>query len=152
MRNLILLFTLFYGQLLYSQSCFNITATDIFENPTVTLSCGAGSCIELTTKIPQTFLTDAYNVNSQTYAPVVPFNQGTPLNASTDDTFSNVIPLPFNFCFYGGTYNNIVISTNGFITFDTKQAGLVSNPNILSDNPSDLLPQNSIFGVMQDWN
>lgn len=152
MRNLILLFTLFYGQLLYSQSCFNITATDIFENPTVTLSCGAGSCIELTTKIPQTFLTDAYNVNSQTYAPVVPFNQGTPLNASTDDTFSNVIPLPFNFCFYGGTYSNIVISTNGFITFDTKQAGLVSNPNILSDNPSDLLPQNSIFGVMQDLN
>lgn len=152
MRKLILLITaLIFSQFLYSQSCSNITATDIFGNTSVQLSCGAGACVELTTTaFPTTFLTTSYKVEPQIYAPIIPFNQGTPLNASTDDTFSEIIPLPFNFCFYGGTYNKMVISTNGFITFDTKQAGLASNPNILASNPSDLLPQNSIFGVMQD--
>jgi len=150
MRNLILLFTLFYGQLLYSQSCFNITATDIFENPSATLSCGTGSCIELTTKIPQTFFTDSYNVAPQAYAPVVPFNQGTLLNPLENDMFSGVIPLPFNFCFYGGTYSNIVISNNGFITFDTELANIASNPRIWASIPSNAMPRNSIYGVMQD--
>lgn len=151
MRRLILLIALINNLLIYSQSCSNITATDIFGNPSVQVSCGIGACIELTTTdFPKTFLTTSYQVESQNYAPVIPFNQGTPLNANSDDTFSGIIPLPFNFCFYGGTYDKLVISTNGFITFDTKQAGLPSNPNILADNPSDLLPQNSIFGVMQD--
>lgn len=139
-----------HTQFFYSQTCSNITATDIFGNTSAQLSCGNGACIELTTNVPKTFLTTSYKVASQTYAPVVPFDQGTPLNAKTDDDFSQVIPLPFNFCFYGNTYKNIVISTNGLVTFDTTQAGLASNPNILADNPSALLQKNSIFGVMQD--
>lgn len=150
-KNIILLFLLAFGQILQSQSCSNITATDIFGNTSASISCGSGACVELTTSnIPTTYLTTSYNLESQNYSPIIPFNQGTPLNANSDDTFSDIIPLPFNFCFYGATYSNIVISTNGFITFDTKQAGLASNPNILENNPSPLLPQNSIFGVMQD--
>src|SRR6218665_10821 len=151
MRSLIILISLIYSQFLYSQSCSNVTATDVFGNTTAQVSCGIGACVELTTtNIPTTFLTTSYQVESQAYSPIIPFNQGTPLNADSDDTFSNVIPLPFNFCFYGETYDKLVISTNGFITFDTKQAGLASNPNILANNPNDLLPKNSIFGVMQD--
>lgn len=151
MRSLIILISLIYSQFLYSQSCSNVTATDIFGNTSTQLSCGVGACVELTTtNIPTTFLTTSYKVESEAYSPIVPFNQGTPLNANSDDTFSDIIPLPFNFCFYGETYDKLVISTNGFITFDTKQAGLSSNPNILANNPSDLLPKNSIFGVMQD--
>ncbi|KFC19210.1 T9SS type B sorting domain-containing protein [Chryseobacterium sp. FH1] len=150
MRKIILLLTLIFGQFLYSQSCSNITATDIFGNTSVSLSCGSGACVELTTNVPTTYLTTSYVVESQSYSPIIPFNEGTRLNANSDDSFSGIIPIPFNFCFYGGTYDKLVISTNGFITFDTKQAGLASNPNILENNPSPLLPQNSIFGVMQD--
>ena len=150
MRKIILLLTLAFFQHLYSQSCSNITATDIFGNTSVSLSCGSNACVELTTNIPTTYLTTSYLVEPQPYSPIIPFNQGTSLNASTDDTFSDIIPIPFNFCFYGGTYNQLIISSNGFVTFDTKQAGLASNPNILENNPSSLLPQNSIFGVMQD--
>ncbi|MPS72349.1 MAG: T9SS type B sorting domain-containing protein [Chryseobacterium sp.] len=151
MRNLIVLITLIYSQFLYSQTCSNVTATDIFGNTSTQLSCGAGACIGLTVNnIPTTFLTTSYQVEPQNYAPAIPFNEGTPLNADSDDAFSDIIPLPFNFCFYGETYDKLVISTNGFITFDTKQAGLASNPNILEANPSTLLPKNSIFGVMQD--
>lgn len=150
MKQLLLLITLIITQFLYSQSCSNITATDIFGNTSVQLSCGTGGCVELTTNVPKSYLTTSYQVASSTYAPVIPFDQGTPLNAKTDDTFSDIIPLPFNFYFYGSKYNKIVISTNGFITFDTTQAGLSSNPNILASNPSSLLPQNSIFGILQD--
>lgn len=150
MKQLILLILLIYTQFLYSQNCSNITATDIFGNTSAQLSCGNGACIELTTNVPKTFLTTSYQVASQSYAPAIAFDQGTPLNAKTDDDFSEIIPIPFNFCFYGNTYNKLVISTNGFITFDTTQAGLSSNPNILANNPSSLLPKNSIFGVMQD--
>ena len=150
MKRLILLIVLIYTQFFYSQSCSNITATDIFGNTSAQLSCGNGACIELVTNVPKTFLTNSYQVSAQNYAPVIPFDQGTPLNAKTDDSFSDIIPLPFNFCFYGNTYKNLVISTNGFITFDTTQAGLASNPNILANNPNALLPKNAIFGVMQD--
>ncbi|MNK50260.1 hypothetical protein D3C87_691350 [compost metagenome] len=150
MRKVLLLLTLVFGQFLYSQSCSNITATDIFGNTSVSLSCGTGACVELTTNVPTTYLTTSYLVESQSYSPIIPFNEGTRLNANSDDSFSGIIPIPFNFCFYGGTYDKLVISTNGFITFDTKQAGLASNPNILESNPSPLLPQNSIFGIMQD--
>ena len=151
MRKLLVLIAMISNLFLYSQSCSNITATDIFGNTSVQISCGSGACIELTTtNIPTTFLTTSYKVEPQVYAPVIPFNQGTPINANTDDTFSDIIPIPFNFCFYGGTYNKLVISPNGFITFDITQAKLENNPNILDDNPSSSLPRNSIFGVMND--
>lgn len=152
MKKIMLLVILMFTQFLHSQSCSNITVTDIFGNTSVQLSCGTGACVELSTVVPKTFLTTSYQVSKTTYAPVIPFNQGTPLlnNVVTDDTFSDVISIPFNFCFYGGTYNKLVISPNGFITFDTTQAKLESNPNLLANNPSALLPKNSIFGVMQD--
>lgn len=151
MRSFIIFALLIFSQIFYSQSCSSITATDIFGNPSAQVSCGVGACVELTTTtIPATYLTTSYQLDQQTFAPVIPFNAGTPLKTISDDIFSDIIPMPFNFCFYGATYNKLIISTNGFITFDTKQAALVSNPNIIATNPSDLLPKNSIFGVMQD--
>lgn len=149
MRRVTSLIILIISIQIHSQSC-NITATDLFGNTSVQLNCGNNGCVDLTTNVPSTFLTTSYNVASQSYVPIIPFDQGTPLNANFDDNFSGIIPLPFKFCFYGNSYDNIVISSNGFITFDTTQAGLVSNPNILASNPNALLPKNSIFGIMQD--
>ena len=39
-----------------------------------------------------------------------------------DDVLSGAIALPFPFTYYGNTYNNIYISTNGFITFEIGRA------------------------------
>ena len=150
MRKIMLLYFCMLVQFLYSQNCSDLTATDIFGNTSVQLSCGAGACVELRANFSKTFLTTSYQVNSQTYDPVIPFNQGTPLNVNTDDTFSDVVPMPFNFCFYGNTYNKLVVSPNGFVTFDITQAKLESNPNIIAENPSAFLPKISVFGVMQD--
>lgn len=41
----------------------------------------------------------------------------------TDDIYSEVIPIGFDFNFYGNTYNEVVISGNGVINFDTTLAG-----------------------------
>ena len=41
---------------------------------------------------------------------------------NVDDSYSNIIDLGFDFDFYGTTYNKMLISTNGYITFDTSNA------------------------------
>jgi hypothetical protein len=35
----------------------------------------------------------------------------------TDDIFSDKIPIGFNFCFYGVTYDSLVIGSNGIVSF-----------------------------------
>ena len=37
----------------------------------------------------------------------------------SDDDVSSPITIPFNFTFYGNTYNQLVISSNGFVSFNT---------------------------------
>ncbi|MFT3793887.1 GEVED domain-containing protein [Flavobacterium sp.] len=38
---------------------------------------------------------------------------------NTDDNMSNNVPIGFNFSYKGGTYQNVLVSTNGFVTFNT---------------------------------
>ena len=40
-----------------------------------------------------------------------------------DDLHDVVIPIGFDFYFYGNTYDKCVVSGNGYITFDTTVAG-----------------------------
>jgi hypothetical protein len=59
-----------------------------------------------------------YTVNKISYQ-AESFNTGTLVSLNTDDIFSDVIPLPFTFNFFGTNYNHIVVSSNGLIKFDT---------------------------------
>jgi gliding motility-associated-like protein len=43
---------------------------------------------------------------------------------NTDDVWSQVLSMPFNFSFFGQTYNQFLIGANGQIGFDITQAGL----------------------------
>lgn len=56
-----------------------------------------------------------YTVTSIPYAPVSGTGTAGPAG---DDVLSGAIPIGFNFTFYGVTYTNAYISTNGFISFD----------------------------------
>lgn len=71
----------------------------------------------------QTGQTTSYGVISVPYAPPYPFTGGTPLFIGIDDIWSGVITLPFNFCYYGNIYNQIIIGANGLISFDLSFAG-----------------------------
>jgi gliding motility-associated-like protein len=43
---------------------------------------------------------------------------------NTDDIWSGAFSLPFNFSFFGQTYNQFLVGANGQISFDISQAGL----------------------------
>jgi gliding motility-associated-like protein len=88
---------------------------------------------------------------------------GIYLNAPTsialsDDNWSSVIPMGFNFNFYGSNYNQCVVGANGIISFNTSNANgycpwSISNSNSLPVN-SGSVPQcqNSAMLVYQDLN
>lgn len=48
---------------------------------------------------------------------VVPFTSGVAPEYRNDDGTSPLISLPFNFCYYGTTYNSCYINNNGNISF-----------------------------------
>ena len=73
-------------------------------------------------------ISQSYTVNP------IPFQQytGNLANLSTnDDMNSPLISLPFSFEFYGNSYNQVVISTNGYIDFRTTSAGGFSHGVII---------------------
>ncbi|WP_179020904.1 GEVED domain-containing protein [Winogradskyella forsetii] len=81
--------------------------------------------------------TSSYAVESIDYNP--PFQYGclaNPVSVNVDDVWSDVINLPFDFCFYGTTYDSCVIGSNGVISFDTSLADSYSGWEITTDLPS----------------
>jgi hypothetical protein len=58
-----------------------------------------------------------YTQSSIAYAPEN-YNTGTAVTFP-DDEFSGLLPIGFPFCFMGTTYTDFVISSNGFISFNT---------------------------------
>ncbi|MDR1543956.1 MAG: hypothetical protein LBS50_06035 [Prevotellaceae bacterium] len=97
-----------------------------------------------------------YTVSSIPYAPPYPSSYGTQIFADAeDDIHDGITNLPFNFCFYGNTYDKAVVSSNGFIHFNFSYAnqhagylflGLadIPNPNFREDW------RNAIYGVFND--
>jgi len=69
----------------------------------------------------------------------------------TDDTYTSSIKLGFDFEFYGNTYDHILISSNGYVTFDTTNSGGYSPwaINMPIPNPG-TPPENSILVTWQD--
>lgn len=66
--------------------------------------------------------TTSYEVCAIDFNPPYPFNAGTQIFIGLDDIFSPAINLPFDFCFFGQTYDQVVVGANGLITFDLTQA------------------------------
>jgi gliding motility-associated-like protein len=110
-----LLLMIFIGSFMYSQGpgCPNVDAGADIE-----LDCDQ-ACTDLTATFLQTGETTSYEVTPIDYAPPFPSTGGTPVSVNTDDVWSDVIPMPFTFCFYGQAYNEMLIGSNAVVTFDT---------------------------------
>ena len=67
------------------------------------------------------------------------------MNISTDDVYTNSILLPFDFPFYGTAYSSLVVSANGYISFDLSNADGFSHYGILN-NGSGLTATGSLPG------
>ena len=68
----------------------------------------------------------------------------------TDDIYSAVTEIGFPFTFFGTTYNKLIISSNGFVKFDTTQATLYSNYTITTGVPGNLDVRNAAFVAFTD--
>ncbi|MGM0477888.1 MAG: gliding motility-associated C-terminal domain-containing protein [Bacteroidota bacterium] len=100
---------------------------------------GAGS-----TGVPYTLSSISYNPD--------PFNTTNTVNLG-DDQFSGIINIGFNFCFYGQTYNQLVISSNNYISFDLANAGGYSPwSTVAIPDAGANQAQNAIMGPWQDVN
>lgn len=75
---------------------------------------------------------------------------GTAVNL-TDDVHSGVVNIGFNFCFQGVNYNQCVISSNNYITFELAEANAYSSwvtVAVPTEIPAEVT--NSILGPWQD--
>ncbi|MBC8265666.1 MAG: gliding motility-associated C-terminal domain-containing protein [Flavobacteriales bacterium] len=135
-------------KLMFSQApgCPNVNA-----GADTVVDCNSVSCVQLTANYLDVGLTTSYTVSSTPYAPPYPFTGGTQLFIGIDDIWSSVISLPFNFCFFGNTYNQIVIGTNGVISFDLSNAGGFCVFGFSNNIPNPSIPYpNSINGAYHD--
>ncbi|MGB1204560.1 MAG: gliding motility-associated C-terminal domain-containing protein [Chitinophagales bacterium] len=121
----------------------NIAANDTTVCP--------GSCVDFEVEITETASTTSYIAENIPYEPL-PFDSGTIQDVPEDDTWSNVVNMGFNFCFYGNTYNQLVVGTNGVISFNTNYANQYFEWEILNGFPSNAadMPRNCIAAPYHD--
>ncbi|MFM1875626.1 MAG: hypothetical protein RL266_1363 [Bacteroidota bacterium] len=114
--------TIIFGVSTYQVATAQPGCPNITCGPNQAVDCNV-NCVNLTATVLETGATTAYTVSSVPFAPPAPFTGGIAQFINTDDIWGSVITLPFNFCFYGTSYNQLVIGANGLLTFDLTQAG-----------------------------
>ena len=112
--------------------------------------------------------TSTYRVDSIPYSPPFPFTGGeNSVSLTTDDYWSDVVNLDFNFCFFGTSYDKLLVTDNGAISFSVggprgnggrymplEYAGYLFNAPIPTFPAAVTTPPytNSISGILQDLN
>ena len=157
MKSWILFFALLgiLGMDAAAQGCF----PDDGNDPVISLDCSR-NCTDLKYTIPDLRQTTSYRVVDIPYNPeplpdirnvtTLRFTGGWPGNS-----YSALQTLPFDFCFYGNTYNKFVVGSNGTISFDETQAGQWCDPLLIRGSatfplPSTRYPGALIAAVMHD--
>jgi gliding motility-associated-like protein len=80
------------------------------------------SCFQLQATTVAGFTPTTYTVQQIPYSPW-PTNGPNQISITTDDIYSSVINLPFNFCYYGNNYTQCIIGSNGVLSFNAALAG-----------------------------
>ncbi|MFD2824416.1 T9SS type A sorting domain-containing protein [Lacinutrix iliipiscaria] len=125
-------------------------------DPTASIDCNtANVTLEAYTNVR---LTTDYNVeqieNNLVLADYSPVGFSTPQVITNDDVWADSwTSIPFNFCFYGTTYNQLLVGSNGMMTFDTSNTpgsgcGWSFNDNLPST--AGALFNETIYSVYQD--
>ena len=146
-RTLLILFsTLALANTLFSQYC-------PFLGPDQFLPCGVTSTT-LTADLSQCGPGGA-NPNQTTNYGVtqIPYvgqpNTGTNVNL-VDDSQAGPFNIGFTFCYFGQTYTQFYIGSNGWISFSAGQSTTFTSTPI--PNVAATTPKNCIMGPWQDWN
>ncbi len=92
--------------------------------------------------------TSNYTISTIAYNPD-PFTGGTNFTLADDDQTAP-INLPFKFCFYGNTYSQFIIASNGWVGFSPNQSNSWYGATL--PNNSGNMPMNCIMAPFQDLN
>ncbi len=125
---------------------------------TVVPGCPPNLCITLKGIVPDIHAqTNSYTLNPGSFTPgcfpvyLAPNDPGgTSTNLVIDDRYSSVINMGFPFPFYGSTYNNLVASTNGYLSFDISLANAFSHYANNGDLPNGSYDRALIMGPYHD--
>ena len=118
MKTLLRFFSIgFLGITMTSNAQFVASCPGVNAGPDASQTC-ADSCTTLNAQFLKTAQSSQYQVNAIPYNPF-PYTIGTGISIGIDDIFSNVITLPFPFCFYGTNYTELTVGSNGIISFNT---------------------------------
>ncbi len=151
MRKLLLLLT-------FSVAVFTSAKTQnlSFTCPRDTILACGNPCLDIVANVPdiRSLASDYTLANitpqSQCYPLIDPGVAGPAANDSIDDRYSAVITLPFPFPFYGTNYNSLVISTNGYLSFDATLAGTFSHYQDRGNLPNTSYDRALIMGPYHD--
>ncbi|MGY0391488.1 T9SS type B sorting domain-containing protein [Bizionia sp. KMM 8389] len=99
--------------------------------------------------------TTNYEINAIDTCPTPPVDGATPTSINTDDVWSEVVDLGFDFCFYGGVYNQVIIGSNGVLSFEIENANTnngwaMDDDDTLPNSTNATLSEANIFGVAHD--
>jgi len=108
-----------------------------------------GQCVNLTATIQGPHATTSYIGSAIPYSPYS-FTTGTAVLVNIDDVWTPVINLPFCFQFFGNTYNQMVIGSNGLISFNTAYANAFCQWSFSAPIPTNTEPINAIMGPYHD--
>ena len=148
MKKIVLLVATIVGfQSIFSQSCEYLGPDQFLPcgQTSTTLTADFSQCSGGTVTPPKE--TNVYLVENIPFAPSP--NTGTQVFLG-DDQVSGSLPIGFTFCFFGNTYNNFHIGSNGWISFSAGQPATFTSAAIPS--PAFAVPKNVIMGPWQDWN
>lgn len=132
-----LLLVLFTG-LLFSAEIYAQCLNTGINGTTVNLPCNS-PCSTLVFKVPHLKSTENYVLSSIPFAPFAWVTPGGTEDPAlyADDQYSASFALPFSFCFYGTSYTDAVVGSNGIITFDLSNTSCSNaytiSPPIASD-------------------
>ncbi len=111
----------------------------------------SGQCSTLSATLVTNNQTTSYSVAAIPYIPFS-YTTGTAILVATDDVWSPVENIGFNFCFFGTSYSKFVIGANGHVTFNLAKAfPTTDNYQVTTPLPSTAdMPANTINAVFRD--
>jgi len=116
----------------------------------------SATCVNLEATYLDLGETTNYIVEPIAYNPPFAFTGlANPIVLGTDDYWSNqIVDLPFDFCYFGNTYDKVLPGPNGALTFDTSLVGAYAGYSFSNNLPSTTgaLFNNTIYGVYHDIN
>jgi gliding motility-associated-like protein len=124
-------------------------APSVTITPSGTMTVCAGTTVNLTSNVSNAFAgTTSYAVSD---IPFTPFSvlAGTSLTMP-DDTVLGPFPIGFQFCFFGNTYTQFYVGSNGWVGFSPGQTRAFTANSI--PNTTTFVPRNCIMGPWMDFN